>query len=79
VPDYYTVIKDPMDMATIEQRIQTGTFYRSLEMLVADFKTIFKNCRYYNAPETVYYKAADALDKHLEKWLKERIVLVQNK
>ena len=35
-----------MDMATIEQRIQTGTFYRSLEMLVADFKTIFKNCRW---------------------------------
>lgn len=45
VPDYYAVIKDPMDLATIERRIHSGTFYRSLEMFAADFRTIFRNCR----------------------------------
>jgi len=73
VPDYYNVIKDPMDLETIRKRVEAGDYYRSLEMFVADFRTIFRNCRYYNAPETVYFKAAEALEKHLELWIRDRV------
>lgn len=34
-------------------------------------------CRFYNAPETVYYKAADSLEKHLERWIKDSIIVVR--
>jgi len=69
VADYYDIIKDPMDLATIQARLKAGGYYHSLEMFVADFKRIFANCRFYNAPETIYCKFASKLEQVMESWL----------
>ena len=65
VPDYYLVIRNPIDLSLIEQRLNCGQFqyYRSKEMFMKDMKIMFDNCRTYNLPGTTYYKCADGLER----------------
>lgn len=59
VPDYYDVIKDPVDLSLISRRIESQRYYANLHMFAADFARMFNNARVYNGPDTIYYKAAN--------------------
>lgn len=61
VPDYYEVIKTPMSLALIQQRLGSQQYYVNLEMFAADFRIMFNNARKYNAQDTEYYKCANRL------------------
>ncbi|CAA7399261.1 unnamed protein product [Spirodela intermedia] len=63
VPDYYDIIKDPVDLRTMSRRVESE-YYVTLEMFVADVKRMFANARTYNTPETIYYKCATRLEAH---------------
>ncbi|KAJ8899458.1 hypothetical protein K2173_018432 [Erythroxylum novogranatense] len=58
VPDYYDIIKDPMDLKTMSKRVESEQYYVTFEMFVADVKRMFANARTYNSPETIYFKCA---------------------
>ncbi|PPS09696.1 hypothetical protein GOBAR_AA10963 [Gossypium barbadense] len=45
VPDYYDIIKDPMDLKTMSKRVESEQYYVTLEMFVADVKRMFANAR----------------------------------
>ncbi|XP_042517460.1 histone acetyltransferase GCN5 [Macadamia integrifolia] len=62
VPDYYDIIKDPMDLKTMSKRLESEQYYVTFEMFVADVKRMFANARTYNSPETIYYKCATRLE-----------------
>ena len=48
-PDYYDIIKDPLDLSVIKERLQRRPpFYVSLDMLRADVCRMCENCRLYN-------------------------------
>ena len=64
VPDYYNVIKTPMDLSTIEERLESDHYSAPREM-VADLKLMFSNCRQYNDATTVYTKCAVKLEKYM--------------
>lgn len=66
VPDYYEVVKDPIDMELIQERVAGEQYYVSLEMFCADFRLMFNNCRVYNSPDTVYFKCANRLEAFFE-------------
>lgn len=70
VPDYYKVITSPMDLSTMEERLEQG-FYTTAKDLVSDLKLIFSNCRQYNDATTVYTKCAVKLEKHMWSLIKE--------
>ncbi|KAJ3673874.1 hypothetical protein LUZ60_005866 [Juncus effusus] len=61
VPDYYDIIKDPMDLKTMMKRVESEQYYVTFEMFVADVSRMFANAKTYNAPETIYYKCATRL------------------
>lgn len=61
-PDYYEVIKRPIDMMKISQKI-TSSQYVSLEDMVTDFVQIFDNACKYNEPDSVIYKDALTLQR----------------
>ncbi|CAN0103364.1 unnamed protein product [Lampetra fluviatilis] len=61
-PDYYDVIKDPIDLKTIAQRIQTG-FYKSITEMARDVETLVKNARNYNEPGSQVFKDAHTIKK----------------
>ncbi|XP_074116656.1 nucleosome-remodeling factor subunit BPTF isoform X7 [Sminthopsis crassicaudata] len=68
-PDYYGVIKEPMDLATMEERIQKR-YYKKLTEFVADMTKIFDNCRYYNPSDSPFYQCAEVLESFFVQKLK---------
>ncbi|CAH9134016.1 unnamed protein product [Cuscuta epithymum] len=64
VPDYYDIIKDPMDLKMLSKRVESELYYVTLDMFVADVRRMFTNARTYNSPETIYYKCATRLESH---------------
>jgi len=63
-PDYYDIIKDPMDLKTMSKRVESEQYYVTFEMFFADVRRMFSNARTYNSPETIYYKCATRLETH---------------
>ncbi|KAJ8443493.1 hypothetical protein Cgig2_016976 [Carnegiea gigantea] len=64
VPDYYDIIKNPIDLKTMSKRVESEQYYVTFEMFVADVRRMFDNARTYNSPETIYYKCATRLESH---------------
>ncbi|XP_077275780.1 nucleosome-remodeling factor subunit NURF301 E(bx) isoform X1 [Temnothorax americanus] len=62
-PDYYKVIKEPMDLQTIELRINDRS-YKKLSEFIGDMTKIFDNCRYYNPKESPFFKCAESLETY---------------
>ncbi|KAH8408542.1 hypothetical protein KR215_007131 [Drosophila sulfurigaster] len=60
-PDYYKVIKEPMDLKKMEMKLESNT-YTKLAEFIGDMTKIFDNCRYYNPKESSFYKCAEALE-----------------
>ncbi|KAL8295782.1 hypothetical protein RB600_001320 [Gaeumannomyces tritici] len=71
VPDYYNVIAQPMDLSTIEERLDQNEVYPTPKELVADIKLVIDNCRQYNDSTTVYHKCANKLEKYMLGLIKE--------
>lgn len=44
VKDYLDIIKDPIDLSTIEKRIKRGDWYKSKQMLNADLMRVVNEC-----------------------------------
>lgn len=70
VGDYYEVIKEPMDLSTMELKLENDK-YESFDQFLYDARLIFNNCRSYNAETTTYYKNATKLEKFLTNKIKE--------
>jgi histone acetyltransferase len=70
VPDYYNVITEPMDLETMEKRLEEDA-YATPEDFVKDARLIFNNCRRYNNETTSYWKNANKLEKFMSQKLRE--------
>lgn len=67
VPDYYEVIKDPIDLETIEKRLKAKNYYITKEIFLADIKRMCDNCRVYNREDTEYYRCANDIQNEFVK------------
>ncbi|CAK7231844.1 histone acetyltransferase [Sporothrix bragantina] len=70
VPDYYNVITSPMDLSTMEEKLERDS-YATIKDLVEDLKLVINNCRQYNDSTTVYNKCAVRLEKYMWSLIKE--------
>lgn len=70
VPDYYEVIKEPMDLSSMETKLENDK-YETMEDFVYDCKLVFNNCRQYNGESTTFYKNANKLEKAVIAKLKD--------
>uniref|UniRef100_A0A8C3T4R7 Protein polybromo-1 n=1 Tax=Chelydra serpentina TaxID=8475 RepID=A0A8C3T4R7_CHESE len=61
-PDYYAIIKEPIDLKTIAQRIQNGS-YKSIHAMAKDIDLLAKNAKTYNEPGSQVFKDANAIKK----------------
>ncbi|XP_041130256.1 protein polybromo-1-like isoform X3 [Polyodon spathula] len=61
-PDYYAIIKEPIDLKTIAQRIQGG-FYKSVTAMAKDIDLLVKNAKTYNEPGSQVFKDANTIKK----------------
>ncbi|XP_028302620.1 protein polybromo-1-like [Gouania willdenowi] len=61
-PDYYAVIKEPIDLKIIAQKIQLGQ-YRSVSTMAKDIDLLVKNAKTYNEPGSQVFKDANTIKK----------------
>lgn len=69
VHDYYEVIKEPMDLSTMERKLEADN-YATPEEFIKDAKLVFDNCRKYNNETTPYAKSANKLEKFMWQQIK---------
>ncbi|KFP42132.1 Bromodomain testis-specific protein [Chlamydotis macqueenii] len=62
LPDYYSIIKKPMDLSTIKKRLEHNYYTKAAEC-IEDFKTMFLNCYIYNKPGDDIVFMAQELEK----------------
>ncbi|KAI5430994.1 transcription factor GTE8 isoform X2 [Lathyrus oleraceus] len=65
LPDYFSVIKHPMDLGTVQSKIATGSYTDPLEF-AADVRLTFSNAMKYNPRGNDVHIMADALNKYFE-------------
>ncbi|KAG2437573.1 hypothetical protein HYH02_011214 [Chlamydomonas schloesseri] len=73
-PDYYDIIKDPMALDVMEERLACRGYYATLDIFTADLRRVFDNCRLYNAPDTIYYKLANKLEAQVNTFMAHRVL-----
>lgn len=75
VPDYYDVIKNPMDLSTMESKMENNQ-YETVDDMVKDAQlssyddanaltAVFDNCKLYNPASSPYAKSAIKLEKFM--------------
>ncbi|XP_045520009.1 nucleosome-remodeling factor subunit NURF301 isoform X1 [Pieris brassicae] len=60
-PTYYKIIKEPMDLQTVEKKVNDQT-YSTLSEFIGDMTKIFDNCRYFNPKDSEFYRCAEGLE-----------------
>lgn len=65
VPDYYDVVKRPMQWATISARVDEQQ-YETVQDFVSDVHLVLDNATLYNKPETSFHRAALKIRKASE-------------
>lgn len=59
-PDYYNVIKEPMWIERIKEKLKEGS-YTEREQFKYDINLIFENAKVYNLKDSFFYKLAEIL------------------
>ena len=68
IPDYPSIVKHPMDLSTVERKLQEGD-YDNADEFASDIRLMFHNCYLYNPPVTPVNKMGHELEKVFEdKW-----------
>lgn len=68
IPSYFDVIKQPMDLSTIQEKLNQG-LYDDVQGVHSDIKLMIRNCHVFNPPGTPVHACGSELDKiWKEKW-----------
>jgi len=65
-PNYYDIVKEPMDLQTIETKVNYKE-YGCMTDFIGDIMKIFENCRYFNQEGSNVAKSAFQLEQMLAK------------
>jgi hypothetical protein len=61
IPDYFDVIKNPMDLGTVKKKL-TNSQYANLDEFAADVRLTFSNAMTYNPPGNQVHTVAEQLN-----------------
>ncbi|XP_040215975.1 bromodomain testis-specific protein isoform X2 [Rana temporaria] len=62
LPDYYKIIKNPMDLSTVRKRLEYNYYTNAMDCM-KDLNTMFTNCYIYNKPGDDIVLMAQELEK----------------
>eukprot|EP00358_Blepharisma_japonicum_P006604 CAMPEP_0202941162 /NCGR_PEP_ID=MMETSP1395-20130829/1272_1 /ASSEMBLY_ACC=CAM_ASM_000871 /TAXON_ID=5961 /ORGANISM="Blepharisma japonicum, Strain Stock R1072" /LENGTH=333 /DNA_ID=CAMNT_0049636119 /DNA_START=200 /DNA_END=1198 /DNA_ORIENTATION=+ len=69
VPDYHSVIKEPMDLSTVEKKLRAGEYENGYQFAM-DMRLIWSNSFQYNAKNSDLYAMTMELSSHFESIMK---------
>jgi bromodomain-containing factor 1 len=70
VPDYPKVIKHPIDLTTIDKKLNNAA-YDTVEEFISDIRLVFKNCYKFNGPEAMISMLCQNVESAFEKSLRQ--------
>ncbi|KAK4802068.1 hypothetical protein SAY86_000271 [Trapa natans] len=65
IPDYFSVISEPMDLGTVKSKLEKN-LYHGIEEFATDVRLTFSNAMLYNPPGNDVHRMADQLNKIFE-------------
>nr|KJB57319.1 hypothetical protein B456_009G158600 [Gossypium raimondii] len=65
IPDYFSIIKNPMDLGTIKSKLGKN-IYLGTDEFVADIRLTFSNAMLYNPPSNNVHKMAEEMKEFFE-------------
>ncbi|XP_057766919.1 transcription factor GTE8-like isoform X1 [Salvia miltiorrhiza] len=65
IPDYFTIIKTPMDLGTVKSKLNSGKYSHPLEFL-EDVRLTFTNAKTYNPPGSDVHVLAETFSQFFE-------------
>ena len=76
IPDYFDVIKHPMDLGTINKRLEMDDYYteQNYQKYAADVRLVWSNAMTYNKEDDVVYKMARIMSREFEYHWQQKIV-----
>ncbi|XP_078578918.1 uncharacterized protein LOC144863534 isoform X1 [Branchiostoma floridae x Branchiostoma japonicum] len=79
VPDYYDIVKDPMDLDCIKKRLRELYYIIMPDQFLADMKKVFRNCHLYNKPDSEVGQAGFRLESYFIQMLCQYLPTVSYK
>ncbi|KAJ4786594.1 Transcription factor GTE8 [Rhynchospora pubera] len=79
IPDYFQVIKQPMDLGTVKEKLSSGSYTTPLGF-ASDVRLTFSNAMTYNPPSNDVHVMADVMAKFFEaRWksIEKKIGMVE--
>lgn len=70
IPDYPKIIKHPMDLSTIDKKLNSGQ-YENVEQWIYDVRLVFNNCFKFNGPEATISMLCQNVESAFEKSLRQ--------
>lgn len=70
VPHYYDIITKPMDLQTMERKLNTSE-YTDLETFVSDFKQILENCAIFNGADHAVTQMSRSMEAAFYRHMKD--------
>ncbi|CAG8630498.1 18122_t:CDS:1 [Racocetra fulgida] len=71
VPDYYKIITNPMDLSTINRKLESGQ-YSNADEFESDIRLMFQNCYTYNGRGSEVYNMGKMLEAVFDKKWSEK-------
>lgn len=80
LPDYFDIIKQPMDLGTIKKKLEDKQYsYRDVESFVSDVHLVFNNAIEYNPDDSEVYDLAVKLLNEFDKKMNNILALYDKK
>lgn len=70
VPDYFDIVKEPMDLSTVEKNLRNG-LYSNPSQFASDMRKIWNNSFLYNAKGSEIYQMTVSMSNYFEKLYSE--------
>ncbi|CAF1526641.1 unnamed protein product [Rotaria sordida] len=77
VPNYYTIIKDPMDLTTLKTKVMNSKFNTICDY-IRDVNKIFNNCRQFNSINSTFSQCANVVDTYFRQLLENLMIKDDN-
>ncbi|CAF3929520.1 unnamed protein product [Adineta steineri] len=72
-PNYYTIIKDPMDLTTLKTKVMNSKF-KTICDYIRDVNKIFNNCRLFNPINSTFSLCANVVDNYFRQLLENLMI-----
>jgi hypothetical protein len=70
IPHYFNVVKNPMDLGTVEKKLTTQGAYGLIQEFIDDVRLVFNNCYTFNGPTNPVSEMGKRLEANFDKQIK---------